>query len=253
MADIPESRHIYLYAVIPQTEEKSLGMTGLFDSDVRAIAEEGVSAVVSEIPETSKLRPERKHLAAHQEVLKRLTENGGAVLPVAFGTIAENEWEVHEMLAKYRETFLSQLEKVSGKVEVELRVAYEVPNVFEYFVQKHSDLKEERDKLYNRNGEPTREQKIELGRAFEQIANEDRENFTTQVEQRLSPPCIEIKRNKPRNEKEVMRLSCLLDKESFDKIEPAIEEASKLFDDNFVFEYNGPVPPYNFVDVRVRV
>jgi hypothetical protein len=243
----------YLYAVIPGTQQKDLDLKGIFDSTVKTVTEQDISAVVSEIPETGKLRPERRNLAAHQKVLSRLVENGGVVLPVSFGTVAENEKGIREMLSKYQKTFLEQIKKVSGKVEMELRVIYEVPNVFEYYVSKYPELKEQRDKVYGSNREPTREEKIDLGQLFERIQNQEREDQTGKIEHTLCPPCVEMKRNKPRNEKEVMRISCLVEKDAVEKFQSKVDEASKLFDDNFTFEYSGPVPPYNFVDVRVKV
>ncbi len=249
--------HVYLYAIVPATEkeegQKDLGIKGLYDSNVFAITHDGVAAVVSEVPATDKLRPERKHLAAHQAVLSHLIEKGGVVLPVSFGTVADSPNSIREMLKKYEKTFRDQIRKVSGKVEMELRVMYEVPNVFEYFVSKYPELKAERDELYKGNGEPSREEKIELGQHFEAIQSEDREKLTTKVEDKLGSACSEIKRNRPRNEKEVMRVSCLIDKADTGKFQSALDEASDLFDDNFVFEFNGPLPPYNFVDVRVHV
>lgn len=251
---ISNSSHYYLYAVIPGTDEKELGLKGLHDKDVRTIAEGEIAAVVSEVAETGKLRPERRHLAAHQNVLSHLVENGGVVLPVSFGTISDSEKGIRTMLTKYQKALLEQVEKVAGKVEMELRVLYEVENVFEYYVTRYPELREMRDRVYAPGHEPTREEKIDLGQLFERIQTEEREKLTAQVEKSLAPPCVEIKRNKPRNEKEIMRLSCLIGKEDAkERWEPSLDEASKPFDDNFSFEFNGPVPPYNFVEVRVRM
>ncbi len=245
--------HIYLYAVIPGTEEGELGISGLFDSTVHTISEDGIAAVVSDFPASEKLRPERKHLAATQKVLSYLVNNNDVVLPVSFGTIADSAKGIREMLKNYGKDFKNQIKRVSGKVEMELRVAYEVPNVFEYLVAKYPELKQDRDQIYKPNVEPTKEQKIDLGQHFEQVQQEDREKLTAEVEEKLKPPCLEMKLNKPRNEKEVMRISCLIEKDEVEEFQTAVDKASNVFDDDFVFEYNGPLAPYNFVDVRVHM
>lgn len=249
---MPSGGHIYLYAVIPGTEERELGVKGLYDSSVYAITEGKVTAVVSRIPEVDRLRPERRHLAAHQQVLSYLVENGGVVLPVSFGTVADNEKGIRDMLSKYQSEFLDQIDKVSGKVEMELRVVYDVPNVFEYYINKYPELKEMRDRLYAPGREPSREEKIDLGQLFEKLEDQEREEMLEKVLNSLKP-CVEFKQDKPRNEKEVLRISCLLEKTGAEEFQSEVREISEMFEDDLAFEFNGPVPPYNFVDVRVSV
>jgi hypothetical protein len=186
-------------------------------------------------------------------VLSSLVQNEGLVLPVSFGIVADSEEDIRDLLKKHNQDFKTQIERVSGKVEMELRVAYDVPNVFDYLVTKYPDLKQDRDQIYTSNGEPTREQKIDLGQQFEQVQSMDREKLTTEVEKELSPPCVELKHNKVRNEKDVMRISCLVGKDDVEEFKNAVDRASNILDDNFVIEYNGPVLPHNFVDLRVQV
>ena len=113
---ITKAGNVYLYAVIPGTAENELGISGLFDSVVHTISEGGIAAVVSEFPASEKLRPERKHLAATQRVLNYLVETNDVVLPVSFGTVADSEKGIREMLKKYGKDFHREIARVSGKV-----------------------------------------------------------------------------------------------------------------------------------------
>ena len=140
-----------------------------------------------------------------------------------------------------------------GKVEMGLRVAWDVPNIFEYFVNTHPELRAARDRFLGRNHVPTQEDKIEVGRLFDRVLQEDREEHTERVEEILSPCCFEIRRNPTRSEKEIMSLACLVGREAADKdFEAAIFEAARGFDNNFSFDFNGPWAPHNFVDVELR-
>ena len=69
---------------------------------------EPVAAVVSDITD-KRIRPERKNLAAHNAVVKRLMEDT-TILPVAFGTIADSPQAVREILSDHRDAFVEQLE-----------------------------------------------------------------------------------------------------------------------------------------------
>ncbi len=100
-----------------------------------------------------KIRPERRHIAAHQAVLKRLMEDE-TPLPITFGVIAEGAKEIKRILSLNRKSFAEQLRRVQGKVEMGLRVTWDVPNIFEYFVNTHAEIRAARDQFLGTNRVP---------------------------------------------------------------------------------------------------
>jgi hypothetical protein len=237
----------YLYAVIAASPQRNLGASGLNDAPVYFIGKGRVAAVVSDIT-NGEIRPERRCLGAHQQVLQRLMQET-TPLPMSFGLIADSARAVQKILTENEEAFLSQLERVAGKVEMGLRVTWDVPNIFEYFVNTHPELKAARDRLLGGYRPPTQEEKIELGRFFDRLLQEDRETYTEQVESALGLRCFEVKRNRCRDEREVMNLACLVSHRGRAEFEAAVLEAARLFDNNFAFDYNGPWAPHNFVEM----
>jgi len=241
----------YLYAVVAGSQERNCGDCGIGQGTVYTISGGEVAAVVSDVP-NNKIRPERRNLAAHQEVLKKLMEEI-TPLPMSFGIIADGHRAIQKILSSDQEAFLGQLHRVAGKVEMGLRVTWDVPNIFEYFVSTHRELRSARDRYFGTHREPTQEQKIEVGRMFDRILSEDRELHTGHVEEVLSGYCYEIKQNKCRDEREVMNLACLVGREAQREFEAAIFKAAGLFDNNFAFDYNGPWAPHNFVDIDLKL
>jgi hypothetical protein len=246
-----KKRGRYLYAVISGPDERTYGDFGIEGATVYVISDGSVAAIVSDVP-NKKIRPERRHLAAHQEVLRRLMEEI-TPLPMTFGIIADGPKAIQRILSRNRQVLVDQLHRVSGKVEMGLRVTWDVPNIFEYFVHTHQDLRTARDHFFAPQREPTQEDKIEIGRMFDRILNEDRESHAERVEEVLSTCCFEIKRNKCRNEREVMNLASLVAREDQGKLEAAIFKAAGLFDNNFAFDYNGPWAPHNFVEIDLKL
>ena len=240
---------LYLYAVGPASDGRGFGPIGLDGGRVYSITHGPVSAVVSDVPE--KIRPERRQLAAHQEVLKRLGAETTAVLPVTFGVVADGPEAVRRILSLNRQTFLEQLRRVTGRVEMGLRVTWDVPSIFEYFVHTHSELRAARDRFFSGRRESTQDDKIELGRLFDRLLTEDREAHTERVVEVLTPSCADIRRGKPRNEREVVNLACLVGRDEQAAFEAQVFEAAKLFDNNYAFDYNGPWAPHHFVDLRL--
>lgn len=136
-------------------------------------------------------------------------------------------------------------------MEMGLRVIWDVPNIFEYFVDTHPELRAARDRFLTGHRAPTQDDKIELGRLFEHLLTEDRSLHAGRVEEVLSAYCVEIKPNKPRNEREVVNLACLVDRDRGAGFEAAVFDAAKLFDNSFAFDYSGPWAPHNFVDLSL--
>ncbi len=239
----------YLYALVLGPEGKRYGHIGIDYGEVYTVSDGTVAAIVSDV-HYRKIRPQRKHVAAQQRVLKGFMGEK-ALLPMSFGVIADSSRAVRAFLSSNREAILKQIQRVSGKVEIGLCVRWDVPNIFEYMVEAHLDLKSARDRLFLTGREPTHEEKIEIGKLFENVVNSEREGHFKVVEKILRPACSEIKRDNCRGELEVMKLACLIDRHSIKRLEDHIFEAAKLFDDNFAFDYTGPWWPHSFVELEI--
>lgn len=241
----------YLYAITLDAHDRAYDVAGIDQQAVYSVSNGRVAAVLSEFSR-ERIRPERSHLAAHKEVLARLMLDNTA-LPMAFGIIADDLKAVRKMLALNEEDFVEQLQRVTGKVEMGLRAVWQVPNIFEYFIDQHPDLRETRDRLLGGLREPRQEEKLELGRFFEQLLSDDREAHFATIEEVLAPCCEAIKRLPPRQVQEVANLSLLVERDRQKELDDAILAAARLFDDNYAFEVNGPWAPHNFVELNLQL
>lgn len=241
----------YLYAITDAVERPSWNATGVNGRPVYLVPRGSIAAVVSDVAER-RIRPERRNLVAHHSVIKQLVDCA-TILPVAFGTIASSPKAIQKILGDHASSFVPQLEHVRGRVEMGLRASWDVPNIFEYFVTHHPDLAELRDSIGGKQRGATQDDKIELGRLFDRLLADDRETHTDAVIEALGPCCEEIKRNPPRDEREVMNLACLIARDARARFEDGVFEAAKGFDNNFAFDFNGPWAPHHFVDVVVDV
>ena len=241
----------YLYAITTLGKDRTYEVAGMDGCAVYSISKDRVAAVVSDCARP-RIRPERANLAVHKEVLKRLILDS-TILPMAFGIIADDLKAVRRMLSLNQRAFMEQLERVAGKVEMGLRVTWDVPNIFEYFVDTHPELRAARDRLRGNQREPLQEEKIELGQLFDRILNEDREAHYEKLEEVLAPCCAEINRSPPRNVNEAANLNCLVERSGQKQMEDAVFRAAGLFDNNYAFDLNGPWAPHNFVEMDLKL
>jgi len=246
----PKTGRKYLFAILCAEDVRPWNCAGLDGKEVSVIVEGRLAAVVGGVS-GPKIRPERRNLAAHQHVLKTLLAHT-TPLPMSFGILADTPYEVCKILRRNQRAFLEQLQRVAGKVEMGLRVNWDVPNIFEYFVNTHDELRVARDRVLGADRPPTQEEKIELGRTFDRLLSEDRQNHTEQVEEILSRVCSETKACNCRAEQEVMNLACLVARGKQQSFAEAVFQAAQMFDNNFGFDYNGPWAPHNFVNMALQ-
>ena len=240
----------YIYSFVNGSNASQImskHLIGLYDTAVDVLTVGDLGVVVSAISET-KIRPQRKLLAAHQHVVTEIAKNWNA-LPVAFGLIADDEDDVRSVLELNATLLSEQLERIQGKIEMFLSIQWTATNVFRYFIDRYPDLEQSRD--YVATGQASREEQIELGRQFEQLLRAEREQFTVKVESILQPVCVEFDTQPLRAEAEILRMACLIERDAEAAFTEAVYQAASHFDDAFNFAFNGPWPPYSFVKLAL--
>jgi hypothetical protein len=239
----------YLYAVLSGTQEAGAASgIGIEGGEVYCVTAGDLRAAVGRVSR-ARIRPERKHLLAHQAVLRRLMEHG-TVLPAAFGLIARSDEAVRGLLSDNSTLFREQLEHVAGKVEMGLRVSWNAPDLFDYFVAAHPKLGAAREHLRS-HPEANRDELIEVGKLFESLREADREAHAERVAAVLQARGIELKWNSPRGEREVINVACLVPRGELGGFDKVIEAAAADFDDHFTFEFNGPWAPHSFTELKL--
>ena len=240
----------YIYAVLAAVRDVGeLGPIGIEGGEVYCVGVGDVAAAVSRV-NRARLRPERKHLLSHHAVLQRLMERG-TVLPAAFGLVARSDEAVRDGLREHRERLRQQLAHVDGKVEMGLKLHWNAPEIFEYFVATHPELGAVRASLLGRR-DVGRDEMISVGKLFEMLRDADREAHAATVTAALNKCGVEVKAAAPHGDREVMSLSCLVPREGLPAFHQAVEALAAVFDDNFTFELTGPRAPHNFVSLKLQ-
>ncbi|MDD5033451.1 MAG: GvpL/GvpF family gas vesicle protein [Methylococcaceae bacterium] len=240
-----------LYALCAaESSPPSYKVKGLESSAIYAIDHDGLRAVVSDTL-SQRVRPERRNITAHQSVLHYLMEEK-TVLPMRFGVIARNAEAVRKLLETNRNSIKEHFERLNGRVEMGLRVSWDIANIYEYFIATHPVLREARDEIWGKSDNVRRDQKIELGRLYESLRSADRREFTEKVRDVLDDYCEDIIENPVKKEKDVMNLACLVERNRMEEFGKGVFQASKLFDNIYLFDYTGPWAPHNFVRLDLQ-
>jgi hypothetical protein len=233
----------YVYAFVRAADAAAItdtGLHGLHDVQIESDAFGELAAITSAI-ETSTIRPRRKLLAAHQNVVAEISKRWD-MLPVSFGLVASDENELAEIAAANSDRLLEVLDRVSGKVEMSLVLSWATEDVFGYLVSKNPELQQARDQIAA--GQASRD---------DMILNHSRETEANRITAGLAAACDEIDQQDPKAEKEIVRVNCLIERDTEQAFEAAVHQLAANYNEEYAFSFNGPWPPYSFVDLKLSV
>jgi len=249
---IENATGFYVYSFLRAKDQEAViasKLKGIEEADIEVIVRHDLAVAVSPIV-AKKIRPQRKFLAAHQDIVTYLSKHW-SMLPVSFGLIADDIDQVHHILNSNRDILNEQIDRVDGQVEMTLSLKWTAENIPQYFVDRYPQLAEARSMIVA--GEASRDDQIEMGRIFEKLLTAERSEHTQNFLDLLEPLSKEIDVQPTRNESDVMRLACLIDRNTEADFSAAVYKAAELFSDEFAITFNGPWPPYSFVKLALSM
>ncbi len=240
---------LYVYAVGNAIDEDLPSLQGVLDRPAYRLVADSLCAIVSECP-LSNVRAERKHIAATQRVLAALNAKFD-LLPMTFGTVTKSEDDLRRFLNGNQEALSSQLQRVTGSVEMALRLSLDVPDPIAYLVERTPALRTARDRTFRARHKPSHDEKIRLGQLFDQAFTRYRESVAGQVRKLLDDACSETIELPVRDEKQIANLAILVPRAALESFEAAVDAVAAQINDDVVFNLSGPWPPHNFVQLNV--
>lgn len=109
----------YVYGIIASTHPAvPEHLSGVGEGPLRVLKAGDLAAVVSDAPEG--LRPKRRELLAHQNVLGEVGAEG-CVLPMRFGSVAPDDDAVTDVLTERAEHYKERLRALDGRVEYNVK------------------------------------------------------------------------------------------------------------------------------------
>ncbi len=239
----------YIYGFTNADCRPEDGLLGLANAPIRIVAFRDLAAVVSNHP-VQRFTPTRNNLEPHHRVVRQICSRH-VLIPAAFGHLSETEAQLVDVLCENYTEIRAELDRLSGKVELGLKLRWNVENIFAHFVRTDSQLRELRDRAF-RNSQPSFYEKIAIGSLFETRLSSERNRLSDILWSGLDKAIYDKRISPPRDEKTVCNAALLVERKRSIEFAQALEETAGFFDSSFALEYNGPWPPYSFVNLRLH-
>jgi hypothetical protein len=241
----------YAYGVIRSHEPLTFKVEPLNGRGaVTAIVEDGLALIVSP-HDNSELKPSRRNMLAHTRVLEEAMRTHD-VLPMRFGMLVTNADEARRVLRDNAEAFGAALEKITGKVELSLKVWWKDGVVFREVMAENRRLAQQRDELARLDPKQSHYARIDFGKAVEAAVALKRAADAKSVLQRLELLCTDILQGETVEDTMVCNLTLLVDKSLEKMVDEAVNRIDDLLGGRFTMKYVGPIPPFSFAQLELK-
>ncbi|MFG2574989.1 GvpL/GvpF family gas vesicle protein [Streptomyces sp. NPDC048481] len=221
---------------------EGLGGVGDPAMPVRVLKEGDLAAIVSDAPEG--LRPKRRELLAHQNVLAEAGA-GGCVLPMRFGSVAPEDSAVTGVLAERAEHYHERLRALDGKVEYNVKATHIEEAVLHHVMAGSPELRALAE-ANRKAGGGSYEQKIQLGEMVAAAVKAQEAEDAGVVQQALEPLAAAVAQG-PESTGWLANVSFLVARDEAARFAEAVDELRQAHP-HLDVRLNGPLPPYSFVE-----
>ncbi|MEU0331743.1 GvpL/GvpF family gas vesicle protein [Streptomyces sp. NPDC006193] len=220
------------------------GMTGVGEPPrpVRVLPAGDLVAVVSDAPED--LRPKRRDLLAHQNVLAEAGA-AGCVLPMRFGSVATDDDAVVQVLTERAEHYQERLRELDGKVEYNVKATHVEEAVLHLVMAENAEIRSLAE-ANRKAGGGSYDDKIRLGEMVAAAVKAKEGEDAAEVRNLLAPAADAVSVG-PESTGWLVNVSFLVPRASAEDFLATVEQVRKSHA-HLDLRIHGPLPPYSFVE-----
>ena len=245
------SRGKYVYCIIEAADPLQFGPVGIGTdpSEVYTVHFKNLGAVVSDAP-LEVLDSTRENVLAHERVNETVMREH-TVIPMSFGTVFKTREDIIELLRSAAEAFGDVLNKMQNKLEFGLKVLWDRDQAVREVEAEDEDISRLKKEISGQKG-PTYFARMQYGRLVDAALHARSERYVAAVLDELRDVSVASRINKPIGDKMIMNAAFLISRDQEQAFDGKVKSIASRFD-KLTFKYTGPWPPYNFVNIRLKL
>jgi hypothetical protein len=245
------SRGKYVYCVIEAGDPFKFGPIGIGadPSEVYTVHYRNLAAVVSDAP-LEVLDSTRENVLAHERVNETVMREH-TVIPMSFGTIFKTREDIVELLRSAAEAFGDVLNKMQNKLEFGLKVLWDRDQAIRELESEDDDIGRLKKEISGQKG-PTYFARMQYGRLVDSALQARSERYVAEILDELRDVSVASRINKSIGDKMIMNAAFLISRDRETAFDARVKSIANRLD-RLTFKYTGPWPPYNFVNIRLKL
>ena len=241
----------YVYCVIQSADPLKFGAAGIGDNgmEIHTVHYRDLAAVVSDVP-LGVLDSTRENVLAHERV-NEIVMRDHTVIPMSFGTIFKTRDDIVQLLRSAYDAFGDVLSKMRDKMEFGLKVLWDRDSIVKDIEDEDEGIHRLKNEIALQKGS-TYFARMQYGRAIDAALQSRSERYGTEILDRLRDVSVASRINKPIGDKMIMNAAFLVSRDQEAAFDTRVKSIAAEHD-KLTFKYTGPWPPYNFVNIRLKL
>ena len=243
----------YVYCIIRLDKPRDFGNIGIGEgaNRVYTVHYKDLSAVVSDTPIVI-YDPTRENVLAHEFVNETVMREH-TVIPMSFGTVFRSEEDVGELLRSTHQAFSDVLDKMQDKIEFGLKVLWDRDKVIANLEQSNDEIRRLKEEITRNTQSSTYFARMQLGRLVESALEDAGNTFVSDIHETLKEVAVASRSNKPIGDRMIMNAAFLVERHREKDFDEKVRDVSRRYEELLTFKYTGPWPPYNFVNIKLKL
>lgn len=244
---------IYIFSGIQTNEDDHFGNIEIEgeERETFTIRYKDSAMVAAEVP-MKIYHPNRKNLMMHQNAVSLIMNQKDTVIPISFGNVFKSREDVKVLLKNLYPQFEKLFPEIKGKIEVGLKVIGK-QEWLESKVNENPRVEKMAAAVRGKSEAAGYYERIELGGIAQKLFTSLQNDIKMEVFTPLEETAEAAKANKPTGDKMLLNASFLIDRDKESQFDEKVNEAHEVWKDKVDFNYSGPWPAYNFVNIRLKV
>jgi hypothetical protein len=241
----------YVYCIIKSEQPLAFGALGIGSepAHVQTVNYRDLAAVVSNTSLVVQ-DPTRDNVLAHQRVNETVMQHH-TVIPMSFGTVFKTDDDIIELLRSAYEAFTDVLNKMEDKFEFGLKVLWDRDQIIREIEEEDEDIRRLKGEISSQKGS-TYFARMQYGRLIDAALQARSERYVAEIFEALRDVSVASRSNKPIGDRMIMNAAFLVSRATEEAFDARVKQIGSRYD-KLTFKYTGPWPPYNFVNIRLKL
>src|SRR5205807_4104422 len=243
----------YVYGIVRSKGAMTFGSIGIGGAgeQVYTVNYLVIAAVVSKTA-VAIFDPTRENALAHEHVIETVMKNH-TIIPMSFGTVFRTDDDIRQVLKSIYLSLKDVLNQMAGKLEFGLKVNWDRDQIIEELQQQDEELRRFHHEIIRKQLQSTYFARMQLGRMIDKSLAERATQYVREIYEALRSVCVASRDNQPIGDKMIMNAAFLVDRSRESEFDSIVNKIAKKYGKRLKFKYTGPWPPYNFVNIRLKL
>jgi len=243
----------YVYGIVQAKDPVTFGKVGIGGSGemVYTVNYQDIAAVVSNTS-VYIFDPTRENALAHEHVIETVMKNH-TIIPMSFGTVFRTDDDIREVLKSIYPSLKDVLHQMAGKLEFGLKVNWDRDQIIEDIKQEDEEIRQFHQEIIRKHLQSTYLARMQLGRMIDKALAEQSISYVREIYEALRGVCVASRDNQPIGDKMIMNAAFLVERDREAEFDSAVNKIARKYGQRLKFKYTGQWPPYNFVNIRLKL